>query len=678
MLIRAERGQKMSALAVVRNYLKIAGLVMFVFITQTAVAGRIIYVDDDGPADFNNIQGAIDDANDGDTIIVADGIYRGPGNRDIDFAAKAITVRSHNGRENCIIDCNGTETDPHRGFHFHSGEDANSVLEGFTITNGYMEYGGGIVNDSASPTISRCTMTANAADYGGAIWCDQSSPWILDCNITGNTARYYGGAIDIREGCPTISRCLLTENMAGYEGGAVSYGGNQDPTISYCTISRNSASMGAGVFLSCGSATTRAKIDHCIISGNKAADRYYGGGIQLMGAGFTRESAENGSITNCVVAGNSEGIAVQGGSWRITNCTIAANTYAGIEYDASNNSLLANTILWNNGVQLSILTSIIGGPSSAYVIVSHSNIDGGLAGVEIAPLGCTLDWKDSNTCVDPCFAGRGHWDPNGTPDNGDDDFWVDGDYHLKSQASRWDPASQSWVKDDVTSPCIDAGDPNSLIGFEPFPNGGRINMGAYGGTAEASKSYFGEPVCGTIVAGDINGDCKVGFADLAIMASHWLEDNRPRGVLTTTYRFLPDQSTMVWHVGRAGWSIPHSIEGEFDLTVDFDGGVARFQQVNAVLTNGQPPPTHPDVNLNGKSLGGLFHMCELLGTAVSDTGVHFQGHFDFDESLQRIVVVELSFRDGSVYVTGTSEFSEVVPDASAYSLDAVAVLVTEP
>jgi hypothetical protein len=72
--------------------------------------------------------------------------------------------------------------------------------------------------------------------------------------------------------------------------------------------------------------------------------------------------------------------------------------------------------------------------------------------------------------------------------------------------------------------CIDAGDWSTPIGLEPFPNGGRINMGAYGGMAEASKSYFGKEPCGTIVAGDINGDCKVDFKDFAIMAMHWMEE----------------------------------------------------------------------------------------------------------------------------------------------------------
>ncbi len=533
-------------------------------------SGRAIYVDDDGPAHFNNIQAAIDDANDGDVVIVADGMYRGAGNRDIDFKGKAITVRSASGPENCIIDCNGTEAEPHRGFYFHSGEDARSVLEGFIITHGYgandwdeRSVGGAILCTSSSPAIANCkisgnwagyggglcllesnakvancTLSENAAEYGGAIRCHLSSPWILDCNITANTARDHGGAIGIWEGYPVISRCLLTENMAGYEGGAISYGGNQDPTISYCTISRNSASMGGGVMLGVGSRTTKATISHCVISANSAAYYLYGGGVHLMGAGFTRDSTENGSISNCVVTGNSTGIAVTGGAWTIQNCTVAGSKHIGIKYDSSNNSLVLNTILWDNGLQLYIDSSVIGGPASAYVIVSHSNVEGGLAQVEIWPIRCTVDWADGNTDVDPWFAYPGYWDPNGTGDDADDDFWVDGDYHLKSQAGRWEPTGNSkleilnselwsvaWVKDDVSSPCIDAGNPTTPIGLEPFPNGGIINMGAYGGTTEASKSYFGEPVCETIVAGDLNGDCKVDFEDLAILASRWLTEN---------------------------------------------------------------------------------------------------------------------------------------------------------
>jgi hypothetical protein len=64
-----------------------------------------------------------------------------------------------------------------------------------------------------------------------------------------------------------------------------------------------------------------------------------------------------------------------------------------------------------------------------------------------------------------------------------------GDYHLKSQAGRWDPKSQTWVLDELTSPCIDAGDPASDWTAELWPHGERINMGAFGGTPQASMSF---------------------------------------------------------------------------------------------------------------------------------------------------------------------------------------------
>jgi hypothetical protein len=145
----------------------------------------------------------------------------------------------------------------------------------------------------------------------------------------------------------------------------------------------------------------------------------------------------------------------------------------------------------------------------SHITVTYSDIEGGRDGVSVSGSHSTLTWGRGNINVDPRFAA-----PNRD------------DYHLKSQAGRWNPSGQGWLQDKLTSPCIDTGDMNSAIGFEPFPNGGIINMGAYGGTDEASKSFFSKPPCETIVAGDINGDCVVDFQDFAIMALHWLEDNR--------------------------------------------------------------------------------------------------------------------------------------------------------
>ena len=90
------------------------------------------------PSQYPTIQSAIDAAVDGDTVIVADGIYTGPGNRNIDFLGKAITVRE-NGPENCIIDCKIWPR-----LLLPNNEDADSVLDGFTITNSYASQGGGI------------------------------------------------------------------------------------------------------------------------------------------------------------------------------------------------------------------------------------------------------------------------------------------------------------------------------------------------------------------------------------------------------------------------------------------------------------------------------------------------------------------------------------------------------
>ena len=84
------------------------------------------------PNPYPTIQSAINAAVDGDTVIVAPGTYTGLGNRNIDFLGKAITVRSENGPENCIIDCQNSG----RGFYFHTSEGPNSVLDGLTITNG--------------------------------------------------------------------------------------------------------------------------------------------------------------------------------------------------------------------------------------------------------------------------------------------------------------------------------------------------------------------------------------------------------------------------------------------------------------------------------------------------------------------------------------------------------------
>jgi len=95
---------------------------------------------------------------------------------------------------------------------------------------------------------------------------------------------------------------------------------------------------------------------------------------------------------------------------------------------------------------------------------------------------------------------------------------------LKSQAGRWNPNSESWVKDVLTSPCIDAGNPGYGLGSEPSdPNNLRINMGAYGGTVEASKT----PASWSLLA-DLTNDGTADFQDFTYLAADWLTEANDR------------------------------------------------------------------------------------------------------------------------------------------------------
>ena len=252
---------------------------------------------------------------------------------------------------------------------------------------------------------------------------------------------------------------------------------------------------------------TRATIQKNIITRNRSCD---GGGISFCDGLIEKNTITansnrcwrgggglyqcNGTIRNNIIAGNVGGGCESAGGLSHCNGTIL------------NNTITANVVPMRGDYG--------GGLDYCYGIISNCIIWGNspeeIPWYSLASFSCTKVWcsvGEGNIDVDPCFA-----DPN------------NGDYHLKSQAGRWDASEGRWTIDEVTSTCIDAGDPLNPIGLEPFPNGGIVNMGAYGGTAEASKSYFNKPPCELIVAGDINGDCEIDFRDFFFVALHWLEN----------------------------------------------------------------------------------------------------------------------------------------------------------
>jgi hypothetical protein len=115
--------------------------------------------------------------------------------------------------------------------------------------------------------------------------------------------------------------------------------------------------------------------------------------------------------------------------------------------------------------------------------VYHDSLEVGAAALPIAGTGILTA---AAGCPDPMFANPGVI-PTPIPMLGT--IFDVGDFHLKSAAGRFDPVTMAFVATDTTtSPCIDKGDPAAPFLLEPAPNGGRLDLGAYGNSAQASKS----------------------------------------------------------------------------------------------------------------------------------------------------------------------------------------------
>jgi hypothetical protein len=248
----------------------VASLAVFLSLSGTA-SGTTLYV---GLGEmYTEIQPAIDAAYDGDTIIVRDGTYTGAGNKNLDFGGKSITLKSENGPQYCIIDCEQSG----RGFYIKGG---GPVVDGFTIKNGNVtgfpggepyNYGGGILCWGASPTIKNCSIINNRSSRGGGITCYHASPLITHCTISGNQSDVHGGAIFVYQGSPPIINCMITENSAGdYQLGGAIYLQYSYSQIINCTISKNRIDVrGCGGAIWCDD-TAWPNISNCIFFDNLA------------------------------------------------------------------------------------------------------------------------------------------------------------------------------------------------------------------------------------------------------------------------------------------------------------------------------------------------------------------------------------------------------------------------
>jgi hypothetical protein len=400
--------------------------------------------------DFEAIQEAIDASVDGDTVLVAPGEY--VITEPISFRGKAITVISEAEPDQTTIRM-GTPVDLDRGsvVIFENNETAASVLDGFTIT-------GGIGSRLWVPEESEFDW-----DGGAICFVNASSGSVRNCALVQNRTKDSGGGVLVYSGSSAhLTNCIISGNSTRDEaGGGVTSAHNSSVTMTDCIISGNlSGSAGGGVACWYGSLI----LTRCVIVDNVGQD-YYGGGIYAGHGSVT--------LTNCVVARNTAPLGGGG----------VACSYPNASATVTNSIVCGNTSA--KGREISLMN---GGKLS----IAYSNVAGGQARANVEG-GSTLDWGPGNIDADPLFARLGYWadinDPNIIVEPDDPNaMWIDSDHHLKSEAGRWDPFGKAWILDDVTSPCIDRGDPNGPVVDEPDPNGSRINMGAYGGTPEASMS----------------------------------------------------------------------------------------------------------------------------------------------------------------------------------------------
>jgi len=450
---------------------------------------------------FATIQKGINTAVDGDIVVVWPGTY----DQQANFNGKAITVKSADAEPAVISNSSDY------AFVFENAEESSSVLQNFIIAKGcFAVYASG-----SSPTIKNLTIVDN---YFGIDAYDDATPAVSNCIFLNNRFGDIEGA-DTQYSWPfdrTAVACWSFEETTGtkvYDGvgdsdGTIT-GATREPngllgksllfngTSNYVEIPDNASlnSLGGSTVVAWVKSNALGNDNklHTIISRDIGPRLYYDG-IASGGIGFVFDFGLRWPPAQAI---SSEPLIP--GQWYFV---------AGV-YDGTNIKIYVNAVEKKSVLALSKTPFI--GRGNIYIGRDYrgSNyFDGQID--EVALFDRALSTKEIENYYKNMLAGYDYADP----------MMVDsdaGDYHLFSEYGRYDLATNSWVLDDATSPCVDAGDPADNPMGEPMPNGGRINIGAYGGMGHASKG--GE----WPLPFDFNTDGIVNMADFAKLAEHWLD-----------------------------------------------------------------------------------------------------------------------------------------------------------
>ncbi len=446
-----------------------------------AEAVRVLHVDrsaagmrsgEDWANAMTTLQDALAEAVAGDQIWMARGVYRPDQGMDIQAGDRTASFHLPLG----VAIYGGfpaggglwQDRDPERCHTILSGDLKGDDRPGFWFHGDNSLHVMQVVASDPYTILNGCTITGGNASqsegtdgWGGGILLGAGELSVQNCTLRDNLA-LRGGAVYNDGANPTFIRCRFTNNFAHRRAGAMANAGSSCPVVACCRFLGNGAYESGGGIENLDSLAC-PKVINSIFMDNKA-----GRGGALAGRGSSRPV-----LWNCTFYGN-QAREAGGGVWSERYVTAPA---------------IVNCILWQN-------TDDSGRYGSA-------QISGGRPDIRYS---CVQGWFENrvgrgNTGARPYLA---------DPENGN--------FHLKSLAGRWDPSSGTWVHDYVTSACIDAGDPNANWFDEPWPHGGRINMGAHGGTPCASRAegYYRGP-------GDANHDFELNMLDMHILGSSWLQ-----------------------------------------------------------------------------------------------------------------------------------------------------------
>ena len=329
----------------------------------------------------------------GDHVVLLPGIHTGIGNRDLDYGGKAVTVRSIAPTNplivaQTIVDCEGSETEPHRGFWFRTLEGPDSVLSGLTIRGGYADEGGAVKCELSRPTLNNCTFAVNSAHLGGGIYNSYSNPVLSNCILSGNLSVNHGGGMYNFASNPKLTKCTFSRNTADgdsdgsnnhcYNSGGGMYNDTSNPVLSNCIFNRNSVNVeadsyhmemvyhggGGGMY----NTSSNPILTNCIFKRNSTdvdatglgATFYSGGGgmyninsnPSLIACVFSLNLTNERTSSNSIFYPGGGGIYNYNSSSELANCIFMGNlaTIGGGMCNYSNSdSTVTNCILWGNG-----------------------------------------------------------------------------------------------------------------------------------------------------------------------------------------------------------------------------------------------------------------------------------------------------------------------------------------